>query len=99
MTKTFVVLFEENSDAKGDIRENHFQAHLKFLEENADAIRDAGRLFHNDVDRCGGMWVVTAQTESDVVQLVHNDPFWPTGLRLSFKVLEWRKVVEKGIAI
>ena len=99
MLKKFIVLFRENPDAPSSIRKDVFPAHLAFLEEHATQITDAGTLFHADNSRFGGLWIIEADNHSKVVDLVHNDPFWPTGLRLSFEVLEWRKVVEAGRAV
>ncbi len=99
MADMFVVLFEENPDADPAIRTEVFPAHLAFLEQNAARIRDAGTLFHHDQSRYGGMWIVTAASHSQVVDLIHSDPFWPTGLRLHFQVLEWRKVFEDGLPL
>jgi uncharacterized protein YciI len=40
----------------------------------------------------GGMWLVRAGSREEVVDLVMADPFWPTGLRKSFRILEWSRV-------
>ena len=35
-------------------------------------------------------------TAAEVERLVRDDPFWPTGLRQSVKVLEWKQVFAHG---
>ncbi|MEL7164336.1 MAG: YciI family protein [Pseudomonadota bacterium] len=93
---TYAVLFTENPDADPTIRSRVFPDHLAFLSAHSDQVRDAGTLFFGDGSRYGGMWIVTADTAADVTALVHADPFWPTGLRAGFEVLEWRKVLGNG---
>ncbi|WP_147125386.1 YciI family protein [Shimia ponticola] len=99
MTTTFAVLFQENPATDKSVRTEVFPEHLAFLKENADRVRDAGTLFFGDTSRFGGMWIVEAQTRDEVEALVHADPFWPTGLRLSYDILEWRKVLEAGAPV
>ena len=71
-------------------------AHLSFLEARADRITAAGPLSTPSGEAAGGLWLVEADSESDVEQLVYDDPFWPTGLRKSFAILNWKKVYADG---
>ena len=45
---------------------------------------------HKDAVRAAG------PLREAVTALVHADPFWPTGLRQSVRVLEWRRVFADG---
>ncbi|MDP5217913.1 YciI family protein [Ruegeria sp. 2205SS24-7] len=94
---TFIILFEDNPDADLDIRKKHMSAHLAFLEAHADAISAAGPLSSPTGAGQGGLWIVAAETEDKVEQLVHRDPFWDTGLRQSYRILRWRQVFANGI--
>jgi uncharacterized protein len=91
----FVALFEDNPAAGGDVRQKHMAQHLTFLEKNAGYIRAAGPLRDGDAP-AGGLWVVEASDAAQVRRLVEEDPFWPTGLRKSVRVLEWSQVFADG---
>lgn len=92
----FIILFTDNPDADPTIRQTHMARHLQFLEENADAIQAAGPLLDADGTGQGGLWVVRAETEEQVTQLIHTDPLWPTGLRAGFTIRTWRRVFADG---
>ena len=88
----YVVLLEDN-DNHADMRPKYMQAHLAFLEHNAKNIEAAGPLTNsNDATSAGGLWLVNADTSEDVRVLIEADHFWPTGLRKSYRILEWQQV-------
>lgn len=92
----YAVLFEDHAD-KAEARTNHMAAHLAFLEANAEAIVAAGPLFSADTPAgAGGLWIVEAESAEAVMELVEADPFWPTGLRKSTRILAWRRVFADG---
>ena len=91
----FVVLFEDSPQASGDLRRKHMPEHLAFLERNAAKVKAAGPLKENG-QAAGGLWIVEATDASDVDLLVKEDPFWPTGLRKSVRILEWAQVFADG---
>ena len=92
----FAVLFEDDP-ARADERPRHMPAHLDFLERNAQRIQAAGPLRDAaDGAPAGGLWLVEADTRAAVEQLCHEDPFWPTGLRRSIRILEWKHVFAAG---
>jgi len=92
----YAVLFEDDPNAAGDIRRQHMPAHLAFLERNAGAIRAAGPLRTPANDPAGGLWLVEAENAGAVDALVKADPFWPTGLRRSVRILTWSRVFADG---
>lgn len=92
----FAVLFEDNAELGGDLRRQHMPAHLAFLEDNADKISAAGPLISSGGQAGGGLWLVDASDLDEVEALVKEDPFWPTGLRHSFRILAWRQVFAQG---
>ncbi len=88
----FAVLLEDNDDF-AEMRPKYMAQHLTFLTEHADRIEAAGPLNDAADGRpAGGLWVVTAQTAEEVRSLVETDPFWPTGLRKSVRIMQWRQV-------
>jgi uncharacterized protein len=91
----YAVLFTDDP-ARADQRARFMQDHLAFLERNAARIRAAGPLKEPDGTGAGGLWLVAADSAADVTALVHADPFWPTGLRQSVRVLEWTRVFADG---
>jgi len=92
----YAVLFEDD-DSRADMRPKHMPDHLAFLEHNADSIQAAGPL--NDAasgSPAGGLWLVQADSPDRARTLVEADPFWPTGLRKSVRILEWTQVFADG---
>jgi uncharacterized protein len=92
----FVVIFEDNPEAGSDLRRKHMCAHLAFLERNAARVKAAGPLQTNDGQGAGGLWLVEATDAAEVDRLVQQDPFWPTGLRKSLRILVWTQVYADG---
>jgi len=92
----YAVLFEDNAQRAADLRRRHMAAHLAFLEQNAARIHAAGPLQQTDGDAAGGLWLVEAESAAAVDTLVREDPFWPTGLRRSVRILRWSQVFAAG---
>ena len=92
----YAVLFEDNTTVAADVRRQHMSAHLSFLEKNAARIKAAGPLRASSADFVGGLWVVEADSTDVVDALVKEDPFWPTGLRHSVRILTWSQVFADG---
>lgn len=93
---THLILFEDNPDADPTIRRRHMPDHLAFLETNSDLIKAAGPLFTAQGDGAGGLWLLDAADGTDIEALIRQDPFWPTGLRQSHKILSWTRVFADG---
>lgn len=92
----YAVFFEDDA-RRADMRSRYMPDHLAFLERNAASIQAAGPLKDTTSDAgAGGLWLVTADSPGDVRALVEADPFWPTGLRKSVRVLEWTQVFRDG---
>jgi uncharacterized protein YciI len=92
----YAVLFEDNPALGSDVRRQHMPAHLAFLEANARHIRAAGPLRASSGEPAGGLWLVEADSPQVVDALVKADPFWPTGLRRSVRILAWSQVFADG---
>jgi uncharacterized protein YciI len=56
----------------------------------------AGPLRTQDGQAAGGLWLTEAQDYSVIDTLVRLDPFWPTGLRRSVRILGWHQVFADG---
>ena len=92
----FAVLFEDNEE-NADMRPKHMAEHLAFLERHAQEISAAGPLTNiNDQTPAGGLWLVEAENAEAVWTLIHEDPFWPTGLRHNVRLLQWTQVFADG---
>jgi uncharacterized protein YciI len=89
----FIVMFED-APGQTDARARHMADHLAFL-DRTPAITAAGPLFDGP-SAAGGLWLVRGPDVGAVQALVHADPFWPTGLRKSVRILEWRRVHADG---
>lgn len=92
----FTVLFEDNPDLEVDPRAQLMPAHLAFLERRAARIRAAGPLSSESGAVAGGLWLVEAADAAEVRALVEDDPFWPSGLRKSVRILAWKQVFAEG---
>jgi uncharacterized protein YciI len=92
----YAVLFEDNENLGSDVRRHHMPAHLAFLERNASRIKAAGPLRTPGGDPAGGLWLVEAESPDVVDALVKEDPFWPTGLRRSVRIVSWSQVFANG---
>ena len=88
----YAVLFEDNPGLGAEVRRGHMPAHLAFLEANAARIKAAGPLATSSGEGAGGLWLVEADSADAVDALVKQDPFFPTGLRRSVRVLAWTQV-------
>jgi uncharacterized protein YciI len=87
----YVVLFEDNEEKAGK-RGEFMKEHLAFLRAHAEQISEAGPMKDAETGLpAGGLWLVRAEAREEVTALVRADPFWPTGLRKSYKILEWTK--------
>ncbi|HVJ42439.1 MAG TPA: YciI family protein [Dongiaceae bacterium] len=87
----YCVLFEDD-DAFADMRSLHMAAHRDFLARHP-GIAAAGPLSDTTSGAAaGGMWLVRGDSAEEIARLVQADPFWPTGLRKSVRILEWRLV-------
>jgi len=85
-------MFEDNEEKAGK-RAEFMKDHLAFLRSNAERISAAGPVKDTKTGSpAGGLWLVSAVSPEEVIALVKADPFWPTGLRKSFRILEWTKV-------
>ncbi len=92
----YAVLLEDDA-RRTDERAKHLPDHLLFLEHNASNIHAAGPLKDTaDNAPAGGLWIVEADSPQAVQSLIEADPFWPTGLRKSVRVLEWTRVFSDG---
>ncbi len=92
----FAVIFEDNPDLEVDPRARLMPAHLDFLERNAGNIKSAGPLKDGAGAAAGGLWLVEAGSAAEVQALVEDDPFWPSGLRKSVRILAWTQVFAEG---
>jgi uncharacterized protein YciI len=92
----YAVLFEDDANLGSDVRRQYMPAHLSFLEQNAARVKAAGPLRVSSGDPAGGLWIVEAASPDAVDALIREDPFWPTGLRRSVRVLSWSQVFADG---
>lgn len=92
----FIILFEDSPSADPGIRAAHMPAHLSFLQSHADEIIAAGPLTDAEGRAKGGLWLLDAADEQAVERLIHDDAFWPTGLRKSYEIVRWRQFFANG---
>ena len=87
----FVVRFTDVS-GRQSIREQNLTAHIEWLADHRMNILVAGSLREfPEADPVGGLWIVDAESKSQVENLYKTDPFWINGLRETAEILHWSK--------
>lgn len=87
----FIIRFTDKAGSQ-IIREQHLAAHISWLDERRQTILVAGSLRESpEANPIGAMWIVKAQSKSEVADLYTTDPFWTHGLRESVEILHWAK--------
>ncbi len=95
----YAVIFEDDENHASK-RSEYMADHLAFLAKNSEKISAAGPLTDVQSDTAaGGLWLVEAQSPQVVKTLIEIDPFWPTGLRKSVRILEWKLVFREGASL
>ncbi len=92
----YAILFEDD-DAFAHMRPKFMAEHLQFLADNSDRIEIAGPMKDAvSAEPAGGLWLVDADSAEQAQALIESDPFWPTGLRKTIRILEWTQVYAHG---
>lgn len=87
----FIVRLNDKPDVL-TTRQQHFDAHLKWLKDNQKMILVAGSLRTKpEADPVGGCWIVEAPDKETVKTLLLSDPFWTNGVRDKVEILHWSK--------
>jgi hypothetical protein len=87
----FAVRFTNNPDRLALLGQ-HYPAHMQWLKDHESTVLVAGALrAEPDATPLGGLWIVKADSKSEVESLFQTDPFWVNGLRQSFEILYWYK--------
>jgi uncharacterized protein YciI len=87
----YILLFEDDP-AGIELRRQHMQAHLDFLDRYRDRILVAGSLRDGpDGTPSGGLWIVDVADAAAAHALYAEDPFWIEGLRRKVNVKHWSK--------
>ncbi len=90
----FAVYLSDRPD-KHVVRRQHMQAHLDWLKKHEDRILVGGSLKENVNDNpVGGLWIIEAESKSEIEALIQRDLFWSNGLRKDYKILHWSKAFE-----
>jgi len=71
----FAVHFSDKPDML-DARGKYLQAHLNWLKKHQDRVLVGGSLRESiDENAIGGLWIVEAETKSEIETLIQSDPF------------------------
>jgi uncharacterized protein len=96
----FILRFTNNPE-RVELIKQFYPAHVEWLKERESAILVPGAIRSDpDAPPIGGLWIVRADSKSEVEQLFRTDPFWVQGLRQSYEILYWYKAFpEKAVPI
>lgn len=87
----FAVRFHDRVE-RADVRREHLQAHIDWLDEHKDVILMGGSLRKEPGENpVGGLWLVEAPDKNVVEVLIQSDPFSIHGLRERHEILLWSK--------
>ena len=79
-----------NKPERAALLSQHYPAHLEWLKQHESAILAAGALrTEPDATPVGGLWIIRADSKSEVEALFRTDPFWVQGVRQSYEILHW----------
>ena len=86
----FILRFTDTPDSLA-LREQHFKAHLAWLDAHAQQVLVAGTLRPEpDAAAVAAIWIVSAPSRDAVLALSDTDPFWINGLRATREVFYYR---------
>ena len=87
----FILRFTNNPDRLGLLGQ-YYPSHVEWLKERGSVILVPGAIRSEpDAPPVGGLWIVRADSKSEVEALFRTDPFWLQGLRQSYEILYWSK--------
>ena len=87
----FIARFNNNPERVG-LLSQYYPAHVEWLRKHESVILVPGALrTEPDGAPIGGLWIVRADSKSEVEALFRTDPFWVRGLRQSYEILHWSK--------
>jgi uncharacterized protein YciI len=74
------------------IRTQYLPDHFKWLEEHGDQVLVGGSLrVTAENPPVGALWIVEAESQAQVEELLKTDPFWVQGVREKYEVFLWMK--------
>jgi uncharacterized protein YciI len=90
----WVAIFRDTSDmldvrARKDLRD----AHVAYAKKHPELLIGGGLKPEPDEAFCGALWIVEAETKSEVEKLISNDPFYFPKHR-TFEIFTWGKLLE-----
>ncbi|TLP66972.1 hypothetical protein FEE96_06360 [Parasedimentitalea maritima] len=95
----WVVIFEDTPQMLGvRARQDLRDAHVSYAKNHPELLIGGGLKPEIDRDFCGALWVVEAETKTEVEQLVINDPFYFSEYR-SYQIYTWGKLLEDQTAV
>ncbi|MEN9624760.1 MAG: hypothetical protein RJB17_1555 [Pseudomonadota bacterium] len=87
----YVVLLTDQPN-HDQVRADHLQAHIDWLERHKDVIQVGGSLRREPSETPkGGLWIAQADSKQIIDELLQTDPFYIAGLRQSYEILHWSK--------
>ena len=96
----FILRFTNNPEKVGLVSQ-YYPAHVEWLKERESVILVPGAIrTEPDAPPLGGLWIVRAESKTEVEALFRTDPFWVNGLRQGYEILYWYKAFpDKTVAV
>ena len=87
----FIAQFEDKAGV-GELRQKLLQDHVAFLDRVKEKVLVAGSMREIPSDKpVGGLWIIEAESEEKVRDILKDDPFFVNGLRASVRINRWVK--------
>jgi uncharacterized protein YciI len=87
----FILRFTNNPE-KVALLPQYYPSHVQWLNEHESMILVPGAIRSDpDAPPIGGLWIVRAESKTEVEELFRTDPFWVNGLRQGYEILYWYK--------
>ena len=79
---------------KQDIRATYFAEHKQYLRSNPN-VKVSGSLLDKNEKALGGAWVIQAESEEEVQNIINKDPFYVNGMRAKIEIVKWDILIDK----
>lgn len=82
-----------------EVRQQHGNAHLAYLDANRDKILIGGGLRPEPgMPFVGGLWVLDVESREEAVMLVESDPYYRPEFR-RYELLVWGKAINRPVTL
>ncbi|MDR5654812.1 YciI family protein [Ruixingdingia sedimenti] len=90
------MIFTQDVEQGAEIRKQHLDAHLAYLEGRVEILIASGGLLNEEPRAIGAVILINVDTREEAEDFVHNDPFYKAGLFKTLVIQRWRQFYLHG---